>query len=66
MKSKIDTSEKVDNKERKFGSSLEYFPCLIDDNKALFTKNELDIAIERANKNLEDFEEDGFLSWLFK
>lgn len=60
MESIIILEEKVDNKERKFGSNTEYFPCLIGEEKALFTENELKIAIERAKINMEDFEEESF------
>ena len=44
------------NKERKFGSTVEYYPCEIiceDGSKvnALFTRNQLVVAIVRAKKN---------------
>jgi len=57
MKSKIVLSEKIKNKDRLFGSSLEYYPALIEDNgtiPALFTKAEIDRAIIRAKRNPED------------
>jgi hypothetical protein len=60
MKSEILTEEKVENKDRKFGSRLIYYPCVIDGKKALFTENQLKIAIERGKKNTEDFEEESF------
>ena len=63
MKSKILMKEKVKNKERKFGSNLEYYPCKIvfengDEIPALFTENQIKIAILRAENNLEDIPED--------
>jgi hypothetical protein len=62
MKSKIYLGEKVDNKERKFGSALGYCPALIIDedgteSNALFTKEQLDVAIARAERNPEDIPE---------
>ena len=63
MDSKIYLSEKVKNKERKFGSQLEYYPCKIiladgTEKNALFTKNQINVAIDRANKNIEDIPKD--------
>jgi len=62
MKSKIYLEELVDNKDRKFGSTLEYYPVRIESNdghivNALFTNSQLDKAIFRANKNPEDVPE---------
>ena len=62
MKSKIFIEEKVDNKEMKFGETTEYFPARVeysdsDIKNALFTENEIKVAIERANKNPEDVPE---------
>ena len=71
LKSKIETGERVTNKERKFGSNLEYFPCVITDDTgneidALFTKNQLDVAAKRAEKNKEDMPaETSWFDWLF-
>jgi len=55
----IKMNEVVDNTERKFGEILEYFPVQIetkDGSKtwAMFTENEIEIAITRADKNKED------------
>lgn len=57
--SKILFEDKVDNTDRKFGASLEYFPVKIVKNDgqefwAMFTESEIDKAIERAVKNKED------------
>lgn len=61
MKSEIHVSEMVDNQERKFGSTLHYYPATIvyDDmtRPALFTRHQLEEAIERAASNPEDIPE---------
>ena len=61
MRSEIHISEMVDNSERKFGSTLWYYPVWIVDGEqkapALFTKHQLDEAIERATANPEDIPE---------
>ena len=62
MKSKIYLEEVVDNKDRKFGSTLEYYPIRIEAENgdivnALFTKSQLDKAIFRAYSNPEDVPE---------
>jgi len=56
--SNIDTSEVVENKDRKFGSQLHYYPCMIDDKPALFTEDSLIRATKRAARNPEDIPED--------
>ena len=70
MKNVIDTNENVENKERKFGSCLNYIPVMIKidgkSKEALFTMHELQIAIERAKRNPEDIPEDQtFWGYLF-
>jgi hypothetical protein len=70
MKSEIILSESVINKERKFGSQLEYFPCEIKDaggdiNHALFTKGQIFNAIERAKRNVEDIPDKTFWDFFF-
>lgn len=71
LDSKIETSERVVNKERKFGAALEYFPAYIIDDTGkeipvLFTKNQLTVAAKRAEKNMEDMPENiGWFDWLF-
>lgn len=62
MKNKIYLSEKVENKDRKFGESLEYCPSVIVDedgteSNALFTKEQIGVAIARADRNPEDIPE---------
>jgi hypothetical protein len=62
MESIIVLSEIITNKERKFGSQLEYFPCEIKQEDgiclhALFTKEQIFTATERANRNPEDIPE---------
>ncbi len=59
MKGRIYLTEKVENRDRKFGASLEYYPIYVIDYNgniqgALFTKNEIESAIERAKRNTED------------
>ncbi len=71
MNSVIDQSEVIENKERKFGSNLEYYPTTIikcngNKIKALFTKSQINDAINRAEKNPEDMiEKKSFFSKLF-
>ena len=60
----------VDNKDRKFGANEEYYAIWIEDSKKLekcllFTKHQLTVAQERAEKNLEDIPKKGFWSNLF-
>lgn len=70
MKSKIDLNEGVDNKERKFGSTLKYYPAHVIDKdgnelNALFTKDQIDTAIQRALINPEDIPEDSIWESIF-
>lgn len=60
MKSVIYLSEKVENKDRRFGSALEYLPVTVvltngTELKGLFTVNMIREAIERGKTNPEDF-----------
>lgn len=62
MDSKIYLNEKVDNQDRKFGSSNEYYPCRLEDEdgndvNALFTKDQIATAVQRALRNPEDVPE---------
>lgn len=58
MKSIIHLSEKVPNRDRRFGSALEYYPCTIKTGPrvvpALFTPAQISEAISRAANNPED------------
>lgn len=59
MSSKILMEDKVENTERKFGAALEYYPVKVEKENgetvwAMFTKDEIENAIERADKNKED------------
>lgn len=71
IKSIIHENEKVNNQDRRFGSNLEYFPCLIADgrgniNHALFTKHQINEALKRAKRNPEDIPRDeSFWAHLF-
>ena len=61
MKSKILKDERISNDERIFGSAKHYYPCRIktedgEELVALFTEDQLKIAIARAGKNPEDVE----------
>lgn len=61
MQSTIFLKDKIVNKERKFGSALEYLPAYVEDEEgqlavALFTKNQLQDALDRAEDNPEDVE----------
>lgn len=60
MKSVIYISEKVENKDRMFGSNTEYLPVRIvfpsgRESQALFTVNDIRVGIKRGEKNPEDF-----------
>jgi len=69
--SKIETSERVNNKDRRFGAAVEYFPAYVIDDTgkkipALFTYNQLMVAVKRAEVNMEDLPKNkGWLEWLF-
>lgn len=70
--SRIDLREEVINKERTFGSNTAYYPAYVvtSDGKevpALFTMDQLNIAMGRAARNIEDIPKDGgnLFSWLF-
>lgn len=56
--SKIITAEIVDNERREFGSTLRYYPAYVVYSDctvpALFTRAQLDVAIDRARSNPED------------
>lgn len=73
VESEIKLSEKVGNEARRFGESTDYFPVYItspdaDPVPALFTGNQLKVAIKRAKKNMEDVPDKdggGFLFGLF-
>lgn len=71
MDSRINLIEAVRNKQRKFGANLEYFPCKIElldgtIKNALFTMDQLEIAMDRADANPEDFvEKKNWLSSIF-
>jgi len=63
MKSKIILSEAVENKDRRFGSNLQYLPAVIEYESgetasALFTEDQISVAIDRAGRNPEDIPED--------
>lgn len=61
MRSKLDLSEKVPNKDRRFGQALEYYPVMIVTGlrrqPALFTPAQISEAMERAAANPEDMPE---------
>ena len=56
--SRIYLSEGVPNKDRKFGSDVEYAPCWVYFNAtwvpALFTAPQIKVALDRAGTNPED------------
>lgn len=72
MKSRIDLSERVENKERRFGAALEYYPATIITGirrrPALFTPAQISEAMMRAEANAEDMPEptlwERLLAWL--
>ena len=59
MKSTIHRSEVVANRERKFGEDGIYYPAIIRGNdgdvRALFTQEQIQVAIDRAAVNPEDW-----------
>jgi len=67
--SRIELSEKVENKEFRFGQTDEYFPCMVitedGERPALFTLDQIEVALERAQANPEDIPKKGFLSNIF-
>jgi len=70
VKSKIYQSEKVENKDRKFGENPYYFPAMMHDINgsqfpALFTNDQIQVAIDRATRNPEDIETKSFLERIF-
>lgn len=70
MESKILMTEVVENKERKFGADLKYFPARLElaSGKVincLFTVEQLQVAVERAENNPEDVPEESFWESLF-
>lgn len=60
--------QRVDNKDRKFGSALEYFALWVEDSNGknerclLFTEKEIKAAEKRAAKNPEDLTKKGWLT----
>lgn len=62
---------RVNNKDRKFGSALEYIALWVEDSNGknerclLFTEDEIKKAEERANRNPEDLTKKSFLTDLF-
>jgi len=70
MKSKIHTEEVVENKDRRFGQALHYYPCHIEDKdgnivNALFTDDQINDAIKRADENPEDITEKSIWELIF-
>lgn len=69
MKSCIILDEKLVNKDRKFGSQLEYYPAFVKETGAplLFTENEIKVAQLRAERNVEDVQKpsSSFFDFLF-
>jgi len=71
IKGKIYLEEEVENKDRKFGENPTYIPTIIVNEDgtevpALFTKDRIKKAIERAKVNSEDIpERKSFLSRIF-
>jgi hypothetical protein len=55
LKSIISKKEKLENLNKKFGELDYYYPCFIDNKFALFTETELNNAINRGQKNKEEY-----------
>lgn len=59
IESELILDEKVSNKDRRFGQAVDYFPVYITSENgepvpALFTGSQIEVAIERAKRNMED------------
>jgi len=74
IESVVKADELVSNKDRKFGSADEYFPCFLEKDgekiPMLFTHSDIQVAVERAQKNPEDIstndaDEGGFFHRIF-
>ena len=60
VRSAIRLAERLPNRQPKFGAQPTYFPVtVVAQNgkkiRALFTENQIDVAIERAYRNPEDW-----------
>lgn len=59
VRSRIHTTEALRNGDRSFGSALHYYPAIVVskgvEHRALFTEDQLNVAIERAARNPEDW-----------
>jgi hypothetical protein len=64
MRSQINTLEKIKKNSEDINSSY-YFPCFIDKEFALFTKNQLNVAINRGRKREDLLPRQNWLSKLF-
>jgi len=73
MKSCISLNEVIDNTDRHFGSAIKYYPCTIinengDESIAMFTTDQIAIAIDRSSKNKEDVDiltrKSNIFSWI--
>jgi hypothetical protein len=70
MKSKIYLDECVENKDYTFGEADQYYPVKVVLNngtiqRALFTRNQIVTALNRAHNNEEDFPDQTFLEIIF-
>lgn len=60
VKSRVICQERVTNRKRRFGANAHYYPAHVETmtgltKRALFTEDQLAIAIQRAAANPEDF-----------
>ena len=62
VRSKLDVTDAVTNKDRRFGQTDRYYPVVIEQcsrrYKALFTKAEIMRATQRAHANVTDWPQD--------
>lgn len=69
ISSRIELSEQVENKEFRFGQTSHYYPCIVHtrhgEEPALFTLDQIQVAIERARDNPEDLPKRSFLERIF-
>ena len=69
MLSRIKMDEKVENKERTFGSNPVYYPARVTledgtEKNALFTEGDVIQAVQRADRNPEDVPGKSFWDYL--
>ena len=69
IQSNLDLRERVENKKFRFGQTDHYYPCMVQtehgEKPALFTIDQIEVALERAAANPEDIPRKDFLEYIF-